>query len=591
MKQAIPLLILSWGIPISTALGQTGRKARTFCNPINIDYRFSLDKPSRREAADPVIVLYKGDYYLFASKSGGYWYSGDMRDWTFVEPQGLPIENYAPAVMVSGDTLYYMAGMTAIYSTDHPKRGAWREVSKPGDVGDPDLFRDDDGRVYLYHGCSHDGPIEGMELDPANELRVLGKPFVCLYGDYAHRGWERIGDDNLGAMRSGKHEDAPWIEGPWMTKHVGTYYLQYAAPGTEFKTYADGVFTSKSPRGPFTYAPYNPFSFKPRGFITGAGHSCTFQDKQGRYWHVVTMGITDKHAFERRLGLFPAGFDKDGQLHANTYLGDYPQFFPGEAKDPENANLANWMPLSYRKTGQASSTLGRYSAQNAVDEDVKTYWSAQTADPGEWLMIDLAKRCKIQAIQTNFAEHASTALGRKQPLFHQYVIEISNDGRQWSILIDKSKNRRDVPHDYVELAAPSMARFVRLTNVRFPGGGPFSVRELRVFGSALGPKPGRVSHFEVTRDENDERNARVAWRGAKDATGYVVRYGIAPAKLYNNYQVLDGTSVDIHSLDAGQDYYFTVDAFNDSGITRGTVATATRSRRIPAKPASLTTVH
>src|SRR5215831_5271704 len=74
-------------------------RPRTFANPINIEYRFMTDQPSRREAADPVIVLFGGDYYLFASKSGGYWYSTDMIDWKFVKPEGLPIEAYAPAVM------------------------------------------------------------------------------------------------------------------------------------------------------------------------------------------------------------------------------------------------------------------------------------------------------------------------------------------------------------------------------------------------------------------------------------------------------------------------------------------------------------
>ena len=34
----------------------------TMCNPINLSYRFSLDTPSRREAADPTMVVYKGEF-------------------------------------------------------------------------------------------------------------------------------------------------------------------------------------------------------------------------------------------------------------------------------------------------------------------------------------------------------------------------------------------------------------------------------------------------------------------------------------------------------------------------------------------------
>ncbi len=42
----------------------------------------------------------------------------------------------------------------------------------------------------------------------------------------------------------------PFIEGAWMTKHDGTYYLQYAGPGTEYNVYGDGVYESDSPLGP-----------------------------------------------------------------------------------------------------------------------------------------------------------------------------------------------------------------------------------------------------------------------------------------------------------------------------------------------------
>ena len=33
------------------------------------------------------------------------------------------------------------------------------------------------------------------------------------------------------------------------------------------------------------------------------------------------MIVGVKHRFERRIGIFPAGFESDGQIYANTYLG------------------------------------------------------------------------------------------------------------------------------------------------------------------------------------------------------------------------------------------------------------------------------
>ena len=71
-------------------------KPETFCNPINVDYMIQKDheKGWYREAADPVALYFKGNYYLFASKSGGYWVSvtgGSSRRrifrWTDGHPQ------------------------------------------------------------------------------------------------------------------------------------------------------------------------------------------------------------------------------------------------------------------------------------------------------------------------------------------------------------------------------------------------------------------------------------------------------------------------------------------------------------------------
>ena len=54
--------------------------------------------------------------------------------------------------------------------------------------------------------------------------------------------------------------------------------------------------------------------------MTGAGHGSTIADKYGNYWHASTMRISVNHDFERRVGLFPAGFDADGVLYCNQNL-------------------------------------------------------------------------------------------------------------------------------------------------------------------------------------------------------------------------------------------------------------------------------
>ena len=68
---------------------------------------------------------------------------------------------------------------------------------------------------------------------------------------------------------------------------------------------------------------------------------------------------------------------------------------------------------------------------------------------------------------------------------------------------------------------------------------------------------------------SDDMGATINWNAAAGAYGYVVRYGIAPTKLYNCYEIRGGeTSVEIRSLNADIDYYYTMDAFNDVGIAK-----------------------
>ena len=49
----------------------------------------------------------------------------------------------------------------------------------------------------------------------------------------------------------------------------------------------------------------------------------------------------------------------------------------------------------------------------------------------------------------------------------------------------------------------------------------------------------------VARDLEDPRDATITWQPVEGADGYVVRYGIEPDKLYNNYMIYDGYTITI----------------------------------------------
>ena len=53
---------------------------KTFCNPINIDYGYTpfdvfSKQGKHRATADPVIVNFKDELYLFSTNQEGYWHS------------------------------------------------------------------------------------------------------------------------------------------------------------------------------------------------------------------------------------------------------------------------------------------------------------------------------------------------------------------------------------------------------------------------------------------------------------------------------------------------------------------------------------
>ncbi len=567
---------------------------RTYANPIDVDYKYNWEQLqqgiSYRSGADPVIVNHRGEYFLFVTVSGGYWHSTDLVRWRFVTPSRWPFEDVvAPAALSFGDTLLLMQSATAprplLHSTAPatgrlefynrmlpPLPWAVREGSeRPGQLVSPDsiqpgpwdpaLFRDDDGRWYLYWGSSNVYPLYGIELDPARRLAykpMRPRPLLRLQPE--RHGWERFGQDHRDTIR-------PYTEGAWMTKHGGRYYLQYGAPGTEFNVYANGVYVADAPLGPFTYAPYNPVAYKPGGFVTGAGHGNTFQDVHGNHWNTGTPWVGVNWNFERRIAMFPAGFDADGHMFASTRFGDFPHRVPTARWQRPDELFTGWMLLSYRKPVVASSARDSFPATAVTDENPRTFWVARDTAPGATLTLDLGGERELRALQVNYADHRSGLFASDSTVYTQFRVQASRDGRTWTPIADLTGERRDRPNAYVELPAPVRARWVRWEHVHV-GAAHLAVSDLRVFGTAGGGVPATPGGVAARRDA-DARNALVTWRAVPGAVGYNVRWGIAPAKLYQTYQrwADQGTRAEIRALTVGQPYWFAVEAFDERGVS------------------------
>lgn len=205
-------------------------------------------------------------------------------------PDDMPLYDYAPDERVQGDYVYFCASsrdhICDRYRTKDILHGPYEKIPGTFSYWDPNLFFDDDGRVYFYWGCTNTDPIWGVELDPdtfapvgedgsrmprgENEVDAMVEGFLKSQGVTA----DQIPKALLSMIR-GMFTNQPYIEGAWMTKHEGT------CTAAEYNVYADSVYVSDHPLGPFAIAGNNPYSYKPGGFLPGAGHGSTMEDRSG----------------------------------------------------------------------------------------------------------------------------------------------------------------------------------------------------------------------------------------------------------------------------------------------------------------------
>ena len=591
------------------------------CNPVNINYRYQFNADPRlhgqlkicREAADPSMICFQGRYYIFASMTLGVWVSDDLVNWENHRlPKEMPLYDYAPDVRVMGDWVYFCASRREVncdrWRTRDILNGPYEKIPGSFPFWDPNLFIDDDSRVYFYWGCSNITPIWGVELNPETML-PKGEKTVLIEGHPFEIGYERVGEDNsrfpaseaeidaayaafhkrqgisedqvpeqLKPLIRGMFSRRPYIEGPWMDKHDGKYYLQYAAPGTQYNTYADGVYVSGSPLGPFTLAENNPYSYKPGGFLPGAGHGSTLQDRQGNWWHTATMRISVNHDFERRVGIWPAGFDAEGELYCNQRYGDWPLSVSGLKQDPWRN--PEWMLLSAGKQAAASSFAEGYEPEKAIEENAQSWWRAASSSREEWLQVDLGKAFDVHAMQINFADDSidipcpGSITGGSQAryieerdLLTQWKLEGSTDDTSWFVIEDKSAVQTDLPHDLILREEGIAARYLRLSNMAVPYGQPPCVSGLRVFGLGDGDLPA-VPVFTVER--TGDLDMKVSILPQENTVGYNILFGSSSEKLYHSYMVFRPGDQRVGALIKDRNYFVRVDAFNENGITEGT---------------------
>jgi beta-xylosidase len=125
---------------------------------------------------------------------------------------------------------------------------------------DPAVFKDDDGRVYMYFGGIWGGQLQrwasgsykAEDTYPPNDAPALSAKVAPLGADMtslAEKPRNVVIQDEKGTPLTAGDNARRFFEASWMHKHRGLYYFSYSTGDTHFINYA----TATSPYGPFTY--------------------------------------------------------------------------------------------------------------------------------------------------------------------------------------------------------------------------------------------------------------------------------------------------------------------------------------------------
>ncbi|MBZ5618055.1 MAG: family 43 glycosylhydrolase [Acidobacteriia bacterium] len=509
-----------WSQPASrrSATPVIGKSAR-YCNPLPLETSSRDGSPQGVSLGD-VTVVREGDLYYLFGTGGGAWVSSDFVNWKYqaVEVRGgrLPVAphvaKYNGAFYMSGNSapLYRASNILGPYEVLGPwkneKGEPWTGVSngKPWTGAfDVDLFVDDDNKPYLYFpGRSTDG-IYVAPLDPKDLARFAAAPKHLFGFDKSHV-WERWGDKN-------EYTNAAWIEGPWVLKRNGTYYLEYSASGTQCLSYASGIYTAKSPMGPFTYSSRNPLLRKTTGIVTGPGHGSIVKGPDGNWWVFYTIVLANPPG-GRRLGMDPVGFDAQGNMFVRG-VSETPQWAPGVVANPARDGDSGSIPLSVNKLrvmnqhGSFSSQRPGHEAAYALDDSNGTWWEPAADDAQPSLTVDLGSITQFETEQyfvvdssrIEFLARGGFGAGRgpaaappppqQGATAFRYRIEVSTDGKSYSTVLDKTNNSVTRYTEFDEIP-PVQCRYVRLTMTDWPRTGdlPLGIVEFTIFGNAAEPQ-------------------------------------------------------------------------------------------------------
>jgi hypothetical protein len=381
-------------------------------------------------AAYPSVRRFGNTYYLYATgqqPSGATsslqaWTSPDFVNWTLAPMRGNPpINAWAPDVVQGPDGQYYLYASEADKLTmayGPTPTGPWtlmfgEQGGIPGtltrETGTRPLngnaFFDDDGKAYFYWAC--------WEKSAGYQCHVM--------------------EVNLNTGRPGSSRIIPtdqlkdFLESPFVFKREGNYYLLYTAIDPTGSGTVIRYATSRQPFGPFESSDANVLlSGQSNAGVLSPGHPSVI--KEGNdflllYHRLALPAEASVTAYQPATDVLD--FEADGRIKPVV---------------PTHKGLGFLQPSSVTYTDLASDKRVNASSEYSqdfisryiTDNNNATRWLAASAQPGQWVEVDLQAVLPITDVWIQFEQPS---------LFYQYLIETSPDAKKWTIFADRRTNR------------------------------------------------------------------------------------------------------------------------------------------------------
>jgi beta-xylosidase len=280
--------------------------------------------------ADPAVYSENGIYYLTGTRNIeplGFIMleSKDLKNWvTSSSVTGKMILEkgkntygdqgfWAPQIVKENDSYYltYSANeQTAIASSNEINGLYTQKTIEAIDLSEKNIdsyvFKDDDGKYYLYHVRFNKGNYIWVAEFDMNTGKIKKETLSQCFPQ--SQAWEV----------SPAYESDPIMEGPTVIKMDGKYYMLYSANHFESVDYAVGYAVADSPYGYWKKYSGNPIIHRSIVGENGSGHGDLFFDKNNQPYYVYHVHNSDSTVVPRKTRIVPLVFTKN----PNTGLYD-----------------------------------------------------------------------------------------------------------------------------------------------------------------------------------------------------------------------------------------------------------------------------